>query len=277
MGKDEADDPTPALEGRAMPSPFPGMNPYLEQESVWHDFHERFLPAAATDLVAQVRPRYIVLIDENRYLHDIPAAERQLIGRLDLSITASRESKGRAAATALDVLDAPAEVRLPEVDVERVSYLKVLDRASRALVTVVELLSPTNKRPGDHRAQYLGKRSLLRQSRTHLVEIDLLRGGKPLPVEGRPACTYSVLVSRADDRPRADFWPIGLRDVLPNIPIPLRPEDHPAQLNLQALLNRVFDDSGSEDYLYQDEPDPPLMGDDAAWARSLVPQGRARS
>ena len=55
-----------------MPSPFPGMNPYLEQEVVWHDFHERFLPAAATYLVPQIRPRYIVLIDENIYLHDIP-------------------------------------------------------------------------------------------------------------------------------------------------------------------------------------------------------------
>ena len=54
-----------------MPSPFPGMNPYLEQEVIWHDFHERFLPAAATYLVPQVRPKYIVLIDENIYVHDI--------------------------------------------------------------------------------------------------------------------------------------------------------------------------------------------------------------
>jgi hypothetical protein len=140
------------------------MNPYLEQEVVWHDFHERFLPAAATSLVHQIRPRYIVLIDENIYLHDIPTAERR-------------------------PLEAPAHVLLPEEDVESLSYLKILDRVSRELITVVELLSPTNNRPGDHRAQYLSKRSIVRQGPAHLVEIDLLRGGKPLPAEERPECT----------------------------------------------------------------------------------------
>jgi hypothetical protein len=206
-----------------MPSPFPGMNPYLEQEVIWHDFHERFLPAAATYLVPQIRPKYIVLIDENIYLH------------------------------------------------ESLSYLKILDRVSRELITVVELLSPTNKRPGDHRAQYLSKRSIVRQGSPHLVEIDLLRGGKPLPAEERPECVYSVLVSRADRRPMADFWPIGLRDPLPTIPVPLRPEDGDARLDLRALLDRIYDESGYEDYLYEHEPDPPLSGDDATWARSFLP------
>jgi hypothetical protein len=222
------------------------MNPYLEQEVVWHDFHERFLPAAATSLVHQIRPRYIVLIDENIYLHDIPTAERR-------------------------PLEAPAHVLLPEEDVESLSYLKILDRVSRELITVVELLSPTNNRPGDHRAQYLSKRSIVRQGPAHLVEIDLLRGGKPLPAEERPECTYSVLVSRADRRPEADFWPIGLRDPLPTIPVPLRPEDGDARLDLQALLNRIYDESGYEDYLYHHEPDPPLVADDASWARSFLP------
>jgi hypothetical protein len=213
------------------------MNPYLEQEGIWHDFHERFLPAAAKCLVPQVRPRYIVLIDENIYLH----------------------------------LESPAHVQLPEEDVESLSYLKILDRTSRELITVVELLSPTNKRPGDHRAQYLSKRSTVRQGPAHLVEIDLLRCGTPMPADERPECTYSVLVSRADRRPKADFWPIGLRDPLPTIPVPLRTEDGDARLDLRALLDRIYDESGYEDYLYQHEPDPPLSGDDATWARSLLP------
>src|SRR4051812_18579483 len=87
---------------RAMPSPFPGMNPYLEQEVVRHDFHERFLPAAATHLVAQVRPRYIVLIDENVYLHDIPPEERHLLGRPDLSVVRGAGSATRATAGVLE-------------------------------------------------------------------------------------------------------------------------------------------------------------------------------
>ena len=255
----------------AMPSPFPGMNPYLEQEVIWHDFHERFLPAAATYLVPQIRPRYIVLIDENIYLHDIPMEERRLMGRPDLSVTHGAGPGISIRAAALGVLEAPAHVLLPEEDVESLSYLKILDRMSRELVSVVELLSPTNKRAGDHRAQYLSKRSIIRQGPAHLVEIDLLRGGRPLPAEERPECIYSVLVSRSDRRPRADFWPIGLRDPLPTIPVPLRPEDGDARLDLQALLDRIYDESGYEDYLYEHEPDPPLSGDDATWARSLLP------
>ena len=253
-----------------MPSPFPGMNPYLEQEAVWHDFHERFLPAAATSLVPQFRPKYIVLIDENIYLHDLPAVERRPLGRPDLSVTRGESIANTMRAGALGVLEAPAHVLLPEEDVESLSYLKILDRVSGELITVVELLSPMNKRPGDHRSQYLSKRSIVRQGPAHLVEIDLLRGGRPLPAEDRPDCIYSVLVSRADRRPRADFWPIGLRDPLPTIPVPLRPEDGDARLDLQALLDRIYDESGYEDFLYKHEPDPPLAGDDAAWARSFL-------
>jgi hypothetical protein len=152
-------------------------------------------------------------------------------------------------AAAAGVLQAPAQVLLPEQDVESLSYLNVLDRESRELVTVVELLSPTNKRPGEYRAQYLAKRSAVRQSEAHLVEIDLLRGGPPMPAEGRPECTYSVLVSRADRRPQVDFWPFGLRDRLPTVPVPLRPGDRDARLDLRAILDRVYDESGYEDFI----------------------------
>ncbi len=254
-----------------MPSPFPGMNPYLEQETVWHDFHERFLPAAATALVPQIRPKYIVVIDENIYLHDLPTGERRPIGRPDLTLARSEAPTIARRSAAVGILEAPAQVMIPDEDVESLSYLKILDRVSRELITVVELISPTNKRSGDHRYQYLNKRAIIRQGPAHLVEIDLLRGGKPLPAEDRPECDYSVLVSRADRRPRADFWPIRLRDPLPTIPVPLRPEDGEARLDLQALLHRVYDESGYEDYIYRREPDPPLSGDDAGWARSCLP------
>jgi len=164
------------------------MNPYLE--TIWHDFHERFLPAAAAYLVPQVRPKYIVLIDETVYLHDIPQEEHRLIGRPDLAVI---RGEGAASHAAAGVLEAPAQVPLPEQDVEGLSYLNVLDRESREVVTVVELLSPMNKRPGEHRAQYLAKRSAVRQSEAHLVEIDLLRGGPAMPAEGRPECTINEL------------------------------------------------------------------------------------
>src|SRR4051794_37770421 len=138
-----------------MPSPFPGMNPYLEQEDVWHDFHERFLPTAAEVIGAQVQTGYIVKIDEHVYVHELSA-----------------------------------------VDIESEAFLEIRDRRSRVLVAVVELLSPLNKRKGPDHAQYLAKRRQILASSAHLVEIDLLRGGTTMPIEDRPPCTYSVMVSR---------------------------------------------------------------------------------
>jgi Protein of unknown function (DUF4058) len=69
-----------------MPSPFPGMNPYLEREAAWHDFHERFIPAAAEEIGRQVRPAYIVRIDENVYVHELPEGDRRLLGRPDMYV-----------------------------------------------------------------------------------------------------------------------------------------------------------------------------------------------
>ena len=251
-----------------MPSPFPGMVPYLEQEVLWHDFHEKIIPAAAAYLSAQVLPRYIVLIDEDVYLHDLSTESRRSVGRPDLAVAhgwnVSPPGKGAA------VLEAPTYVVLPELDIERESFLEVRDRQSRELVTVVEVLSPTNKRPGDHRGQYLNKRADLLLSSVHLVEIDLLRCGPPLPPTDRPGGPYSVLVSRAQTRPRADLWPFGLRDPLPTVPIPLKGADADARLDLRAILDRVYDESGYGYFLYDHEPDPALNDDDASWARSLI-------
>jgi hypothetical protein len=231
------------------------MNPYLEQEVLWHDFHKRFLPAAPAHLTAQLLPRYIVLIDENVYLHDLTEAIPRPVGRPDLSV-APRSSRGQSA-SATGLLEAPAHVLLPDYDVESDSFLEIRDRQGRQLVTVVELLSPTNKRQGSHRSQYLLKRLSLLNSNVHLVEIDLLRGGLPMPFADRPPGVYSVLVSRADTRPRADFWPFGLRDPLPTVPIPLRPDDGDATLHLRSLLNRIYDESGYPHFLYDPAPAPP--------------------
>jgi hypothetical protein len=174
-------------------------------------------------------------------------------------------------AAAAGVLEAPAQVLLPAYDAEGLSYLKIHDRRNREVITVGELLSPTNKRPGDHRAEYLSKRTQYLRSPAHLVEIDLLRCGRPLPADDRPDCTYSVLVSRADRRPQADFWPFGLRDPLRPVPIPLRPGERDAQLDLRAVLDRVYDEAGYAYHVYLNELEPPLTGADVAWARSLLP------
>lgn len=252
-----------------MPSPFPGMNPYLEQDDAWHDFHERFLPTVAEVLGAQLIPNYIVKIDEHIYVHDFPELDRRLVGRADLSIGSPAEHARQPRST--ELLEPPVQIELPALDVERVSYIEILDRRRRELITVLELLSPSNKRAGRDREQYLAKRGQLLASPAHLIEIDLLRVGEPLPADDRPACDYSVMVSRAEQRPHAGFWPIRLRDRLPIIPVPVRSPDPDARLDLQAILHRIYDAAGYHYYIYGGTPEPPLSPEDDAWARGLLP------
>jgi hypothetical protein len=107
-------------------------------------------------------------------------------------------------------------------------------------------------------------------SPTHLVEIDLLRGGRRMPIDELPPCDYCVVVSRSEDRPRAGLWPIRLRDGLPEIPIPLRDEKCTPRLALQEILHRIYDEAGYHKYVYDESPDPPLRKRDAAWAKAVV-------
>ena len=167
-----------------MPSPFPGMNPYLEQEDAWRDFHERFLPHAAECLSPQVSPAYVVKLEQNLYIHERAADQRHLLGFGDVTISRTRAPRPASAATA--VLPAPSRILLPSVDVESESYLEIRDSKSRRLVTVIELLSPTNKRPSDDRQRYLAKRAGLLRSEAHFVEIDLLRGWPRMPFDEPP-------------------------------------------------------------------------------------------
>jgi hypothetical protein len=152
-----------------------------------------------------------------------------------------------------------------------VPYLAVRERDTNELVTVIELLSPTNKHIGPDHEQYLGKRTEILRSRTHLVEIDLLRGGVRMPPEELPTCDYCALVSRVEERPRAGVWPWRFRDPLPVVPIPLRGNDPDARLDLKAAIDQVYDGGGYEDYIYSGLPEPQLAPDDAAWAAQFLP------
>jgi len=183
-----------------MPSPFPGMNPYLEHEDAWHNFHEQFPDRVVEVLEPQVGPNYFLKVDEHVYIHELPAVDK--IG---------------------------------------LSYVEIRDRRSRRLVTVIELLSPSNKNPGADREQYEYRRAEILASPAHLVEIDLLRGGQRMPFDEPIECAYCILVSRSQERRKADLWTLGLREVLPVISIPLG-GDHPEpKLDLQSVLNHLYD------------------------------------
>jgi hypothetical protein len=257
-----------------MPSPFPGMNPYLEQPAAWKDFHTRFIPAAATIIGRQVRPRYFVKIEEHLYIHEPAAADRFPLGRPEVSVH-THPGTPTVGPTDGSVAVGPARVGMPAPVVEEtVPFLEVIDRDNREVVAVVELLSPANKETGPNRDQYRAKMQRLLASRTAVVEIDLLRGGPRMPWDRLPACDYYAVVSRPDaraaDPPQADIWPVGLRDPLPRVPVPLRPGEPEAVLDLQPLLHQLYDDADYGLYIYASPPEPRLRPDDAAWALEIL-------
>jgi hypothetical protein len=251
-----------------MPSPFPGMNPYLEQADCWNEFHGKFMYAIQDALNPLVEPRYQVRVETRLILHELSSGERGFFGTADVSMVTRRPRTGSAALATTGQV--PVRLSFPAVEVVKRRSVEIRDPSSRRVVTVVEVLSPSNKRPGPDRDDYLAKRRQVIAAGAHLVEIDLRRGGRrPSPPE-LPACDYYVLVSRAEERPEFSFWPIALRQPLPATPIPLADGDPDVGLDVMAVLNIAYDHGGYGNYIYAGQPEPPLSPDDALWARSLI-------
>jgi hypothetical protein len=224
--------------------------------------------AVRSALTPQIRPEYVAKIDDHIYIHELSSDDRYFLGRSDDSVV--RSASG-VATTRTHLVTAPAYGQiLPSVDTLHEPFIEIRDRETRELITVIELLSPANKALGSDREQYLGKRKVMLASNAYLVEIDLLRGGERMPIQGLATCDYVVMVSRSYERPRVDLWPMTLRDPLPIIPIPLRPGDRDATIDLQRLLHEQYDAAGYEDYVYRSRVQPPLSDSDAGWAENLV-------
>jgi hypothetical protein len=252
-----------------MPSPFPGMNPYLEQSEVWPDFHNTFLTESRAVLSAAVGEHYFIKLEVRLYLEALPDQRPLFLGRGDLGVTQSPGDKAFAPSAEPSVA-APVELELPDFDEQSEASLEILDRRSQRVVTVIELLSPSNKSVEKDRQLYLAKRKHLLQSRTNFVEIDLLRGGKrPEPPE-LPECDYYALVHRSSRPKKLSCWPVRLRERLPVVPIPLAPPDGELQLDLQAVLHRIYDAAKFGRYIYSTAPEPRLGPDDRLWANSIL-------
>jgi hypothetical protein len=249
------------------------MNPYLEHEDAWHNFHEQFPDRVVEVLEPQVGPNYFLKVDEHVYIHELPDNQRRFLGRADAALSRKPDrGETQEAGSSTATIRAPRHVLLPAVDKIGLSYVEIRDRRSRRLVTVIELLSPSNKNPGADREQYEYKRAEILASPAHLVEIDLLRGGQRMPFEEPIECDYCILVSRSQERRKADLWTLGLREVLPVISIPLG-GDHPEpKLDLQGVLNHLYDTRGYEKFIYETPPDPPLAPADAIWAQDFLPK-----
>ncbi len=231
-----------------MPSPFPGMDPYLEEPGLWPDVHARLIAVSSEILGQALRPKYYVRIKQRVYISDEGDTGR-LVMVPDLRIALNPDREGQAfvpgGGAALAVAEPIEAITMIEEEIHE-SYIEIVDRVERLVVTVIEILSPTNKVAGSRgRESYETKRLDVMRSPSHLVEIDLLRRGLPIRVyAGIPPHEYLVHVSRAGRRPKATLWPIRLSQKLPPITVPLKPEDGDVVLDLQAVLDAAYDRAG---------------------------------
>ncbi len=270
-----------------MASPFPGMDPYLEGE-LWQEFHETLAGEIRAQLMPQLPEKYVALLAK-RYVLAPPSLAGQLGPGLsivdwptqrtiypDVHVVAPppRPLREPSVEYATDVaLVAPA-VELPSPLPEEIPLLSVeiRDVAQRRLVTLIEILSPVNKR-GTGARDYAERRIELLQTRTHLLEIDLLRGGTRIELlDEPPPAPYYIYLSRMERRPFTQIWPVALHQRLPAVPAPLLSPDPDIILDVQAAVKACFALVGYERLLDYASPlpPPPLDEADSAWlARCL--------
>jgi hypothetical protein len=258
----------------SMPSVFPGMDPYIEGQE-WEDFHHHFIEALHNALLPQVRPSYVVRVEKRIYVeHQVEGVFRSI--RPDLAVVEEPSSnvplRGAGAAREHTSL-APVMLTVPLPEEIREAYLVIRSRQSLEVVTVIEVLSPANKRSGsDGRREYLAKREAVLRSSVHLVELDLLRGGLRLPTnEALPEGDYYAFVCRAPKRPRVEVYAWALRHRLPSVPVPLSGSDPDAALDLGTIFASAYDRAGYDYSLDYSRPvEPPLSESEAAWACALL-------
>jgi Protein of unknown function (DUF4058) len=253
-----------------MPSPFPGMDPYVEHSTLWPGVHNGLIAALQLSLAPQLRPRYYVALEERLYITE--PDQRVFVGRPDLAVVgqSAAETAPKPSLSASSVLT----VQVPLPDEVRETYLEVRETGTDYVVTVLEILSPTNKRPGRGRRIYEDKRMEVLASRTHLVEVDLIRAGEPMPITGNGrGCDYRILVSRGDCRPNASLYAFGVRQPIPPFSLPLKPNDQEPTVDMGRILHDLYDRASYDLRLdYTGDPDPPLPSVDAAWADQLLRQ-----
>lgn len=261
-----------------MPSPFPGMNPYLENPEDWPGVHHLLISEIARFLSPKLRPKYRVAVEVRMY--ESSGENLLLVGIPDVIVQRSSTAtnlKATNVAVATPKTQ-PTRVTIPVPETIKEGYLEIRKVGTEEVVTSIEILSPTNKRLGKGRQIYEKKRLQVLGSSTHLVEIDFLRAGEPMPFFGTNIeSQYRILISRGDCRPNADLYAFNIQDVIPSFPLPLRSEDTEPVIDLQTLLNEIYEIGGYDLVMdYSRDPVPPLSESDAIWADALLRENGLR-
>jgi hypothetical protein len=251
-----------------MPSPFPGMDPFLERPEIWSDFHDSLIAYIREVLQPLLRPHYVALTQDRLFVVE---SHRPI--RPDISVFESRTHNRSSGSNATSVLEAsaadPATSMIDfESDTIRQPYIEIIEPASgNQVITAIEVLSPDNKIAGAGQRSYEQKQSELLASGVNLVEIDLLSTGKrsipglaarsdvPDNVAGDLRRRYLVTVSRM--RPRhCELYGIDQAQRLPRIAVPLKSSDRDVTLDLQSAFQRCYDSGPYPQLLYYDQLSP---------------------
>lgn len=221
-----------------MSNPFPGMDPYLEGQ-LWPTVHNNLVEEIARQLASKLPDKYLALTNQRVVVAtpdalELPSTSVRLPDVGVFSTGGAGSNPSAATISAPLVLDAAVPQAMEQ------TFVEIRHTDDQRLVTVIEVLSLTNKR-GDGLEEYARKRQELMASSAHLLEIDLLRAGQRFPVAGRlPSAAYFVFLSRAQRRPRTEIWPIALEHSLPTVGVPLLAGDDDVPLDLQLALETIY-------------------------------------
>ncbi len=229
-----------------MPSPFPGMDPYLEHPKIWSSFQHQLLACLYQILLPGLVDRYRARVGSRSYISEMP---------LFTSIIREEYTE---------------------------EFIEIRTRSDNRLVTLLEVVSPANKTTAAGRQTYLDKRKEAVMQKAGVVEIDLVLQGKPTLTysrEGLPEFDHAVSVTRATAPDRYEIYTATIQKRLPKFKLPLAPDDRDALLDLQAAFGRAYDLGGFSsmiNYKGSPPPDVPLTDANKAWIDDLLKQLKLR-
>lgn len=227
-----------------MPSPFPGMDPYLEDDALWPVFHHQLVLCLYQILLPGLDDRYRARVNQRRYV-----IEQALF------TSVVREEHHE-------------------------DYIEIRQRSDGRLITLIDAVSPSNKLTQAGRDAYLAKRCEGKNAKANLVELDLLLRGQPTleySRDGLPDWDYAVTVTRSTQPERFEIYTTTLQKKLPRFRLPLASDDRDTVLDLHTAFTRCYDQGGFAAKIdYENDPSVPLIDEDRKWLQDLLKQQKLR-
>jgi hypothetical protein len=255
-----------------MPSPFPGMDPYLERPGTWTELHGTLIVAMQRHLNRVLPERFVATSDRHVWIGTLEEENGVSLREPDVFVTETKSGRALSSTSSTALLSAPQTIIVRRTERRGRPFLRIDDLEYQRVVTMIELLSPTNKKPGPDREAYKVKRQECLNSDINFVEMDLLRSGERFALERKPSKTdYYILVSPVATSPHAGLWEFSVRDRLPVVPIPLTADVKDVLLKLKVCFDEAYNDARLDKKVnYARPPVPPLRSADAAWVKALL-------